>query len=58
MVRSGAWTWKSMAGYLALAIAVRGSRASVSGMGGAMCPSGFQPGGAATSSGAAKRWDR
>ena len=42
-----------MAGYLALVIAVRGSRASVIGMGGTMCPSGFQPGGAATSSGAA-----
>ena len=40
-----------MAGYLALVIAVRGSRASVIGIGGTMCPSGFQPGGAATSSG-------
>ena len=51
MVRSGAWTWMSMAGYRALVIAVRGRRASVSGIGGTMCPSGFQPGGAATSSG-------
>ena len=46
-----------MAGYLALVIAVRGSRASVSGIGGTMCPSGFQPGGAATSSGRGERWD-
>ena len=45
MVRSGAWTWKSIAGYFALVIAVRGSRASVIGIRGGMCPSGFQPGG-------------
>ena len=43
-----------MAGYRALVIAVRGSRASVSGIGGTMWPSGFQPAGAATSAGAAR----
>src|SRR5688572_9118455 len=50
VVNWGAWTWKSIAGNFARVMFERGSRNSVSGMGGTSGPLVTHPGGGATDS--------